>query len=178
MLTGTQNRKSGGNITFCSWNVNGINEPIKRGKVLAHLKSLNADIIFLQETHLRNDPHARLRCRWIQQICHSNSMIKARGTAILIRRGVPCKHLSTVVDRDGRYVILVGEIHSTPITLLNIYGPNNDDPEFFRKVLNSIPDISSTNLVIGGDFNFVLDTYLDRSSTLRVEPSKACKVIR
>lgn len=82
------------------------------------------------------------------------------------------------MDRDGRYIILVGEIQSTPITLLNIYGPNNDDPDFFRKVLNLIPDISSTNLIIGGDFNFVLDTYLDRSSTLRTEPSKACNLVK
>lgn len=178
MQTGPQNGERGGNVTFCSWNVNGINEPVKRGKVLAHLKSLQADIIFLQETHLKHDSHSRLRCRWIQQIYHSNFSIKARGTAILIRKGVPFKQLSTIVDRDGRYVILVGEIHSTPITLLNIYGPNNDDPEFFRKVLNLIPDISSTKLIIGGDFNFVLDTYLDRSSTLRMEPSKACNLVK
>lgn len=61
--------------------------------------------------------------------------------------------------------MVVGEFHSTPVTLLNIYGPNNDDPEFFKKVLNLIPDVSSTNLIIGGDFNLVLDTYLDRSSS-------------
>lgn len=151
-------------ITFCSWNVNGVNEPVKRGKVLAHLKSLQADVIFLQETHLKNDLHARLRCRWIQHIYHSNFSFKTRGTAILIRRGVPFKHLSTIADKDGRYVMVVGEFHSTPVTLLNIYGPNNDDPEFFKKVLNLIPDVSSTNLIIGGDFNLVLDTYLDRSS--------------
>lgn len=174
----TVKEKRRDDITFCSWNVNGINEPVKRGKVLAHLKSLQVDIIFLQETHLKNDSHARLRCRWIQHIYHSNFSVKARGTAILIRRGVPFKHLSTIVDRDGRYVIVVGEIHSTPITLLNVYGPNNDDPEFFRKVLNLIPDISSTNLIIGGDFNLVLDTYLDRSSTQRVEPSKACNLLK
>lgn len=85
----------------------------------------------------------------------------------MIRRGVHFKQLSPIVDRDGRYVILVGEIHSTSITLLNINCPNNDDP-----------DISSTNLVIGGTFNFVLDTYLDRSSTFRAEPLKACKLVK
>ena len=107
------------------------------------LHTLNhVDIIFLQQTHLKNDSHARLRCRWIQHIYHSKFSVKARGTAILICSGVPFKHLSTIVDRDRRYVIVVGEIHSTPITLLNVYGPNNDDPEFFRKVLNLIPNIT------------------------------------
>lgn len=50
-------------------------------------------------------------------------------------------------------------------------------PEFFKKVLNLIPDISSTNLIIVGDFNLVLDTYLDRSSSQRVEPSKAYNLL-
>lgn len=45
-------------ITSCSWNVNGINEPVKRDKIHAHLKSLQVDIIFLQETHLEKDSHS------------------------------------------------------------------------------------------------------------------------
>ena len=52
--------------------------------------------------------------------------------------------------------MVMGEIHSIPITLLNIYGPKHDDPEFFRKVLGLIPDMSTTHLIIGGDFNLVL----------------------
>lgn len=161
-------------ITFCSWIVNGVNEPVKRGKVLPHLKSLHVDVIFLQETHLKNDSHGRLRCRWIQHIYHSNFSVKTCGTAILIHKRVPFKHLSTIADKDGRYVLVTGE----PVTLLNIYGPTNDDPEFFKKVLNLIPDISRTNLIIGGDFNLVLDTYLDGSSSQRVEPSKASNLLK
>lgn len=58
MYVGERFGKSGGNLTICSWNVNGIKEPVKRGKVLAHLKSLQADIMFLQETHLKKDSHS------------------------------------------------------------------------------------------------------------------------
>ena len=162
-----------GNLTLCSWNVNGINEPVKRGKVLSHLRELKADIIFLQETHLKNEAHGKIRARWISQVFHSRFSAKARGVAILIRKNVPFLHKSTVSDKEGRYILVTGEIHSMPITLLNIYGPNWDDPEFFRKTFSLIPDISTTNLIIGGDFNLVLDTYLDRSSTQRVAPSNA-----
>lgn len=31
-------------LIFTSWNIRGVNNPVKRGKVLAHLKSLNSDI--------------------------------------------------------------------------------------------------------------------------------------
>lgn len=77
-----------GEIIFLkSWNVKGINEPVKRGKALAHLKCLNSGIIFLQETHLKRDSYCRLRCRWISQVYHSSFPFKYRGVAIIIRNG-------------------------------------------------------------------------------------------
>lgn len=135
-------------LVFTSWNVKGMNHPIKRGKVLSHLKSLNSDIMFLQETHLKNDAHSRLRSNWIGHIYHSTFSSKARGAAILIRKGIPFKHKSTIADREGRYVIVTGEINSTPVTLVNIYGPNFDNPLFYQKVFSLIPDLSLTNLII------------------------------
>lgn len=79
---------------------------------------------------------AYLIYRWIQQIYHSNCSIKA--AAILISRGVSFRLLFTIVEREVRNVILVGKIHSIPITLLNIYRANKDDPDFFRKILKLI----------------------------------------
>ena len=46
--------------TFVSWNVKGLNHPVKRSKVFAHLKKLKADIVYLQETHLCQRDHTRL----------------------------------------------------------------------------------------------------------------------
>ncbi len=40
-------------------------------------------------------------------------------------------------------------------------------------MFSRIPDISFTNLIIAGDFNCVLDPYLDRSSAQRAPPSKS-----
>lgn len=39
-------------LTFTSWKTRGINNPVKRGKMLAHLKSLKSDIMFLQKNTL------------------------------------------------------------------------------------------------------------------------------
>lgn len=44
-------------------------------------------------------------------------------------------------------------MHFRPVTLLNIYRPNQDYHEFFQKVLGLILDISNTNLITGVDFN-------------------------
>lgn len=67
----------------------------------------------------------------------------------MISKGVAFRHQSIIAHKEGRYVILVGELHSRPLSLLNIYGPNQDDPEFFRKVLRLIPGISNTDLIMG-----------------------------
>lgn len=59
-----------------------------------------------------NDAHGTLKCKWVDHIYHSKFSTKARGTAILVRKGVAFKHLSTIADKNGRYIIVVGELHS------------------------------------------------------------------
>lgn len=62
----TSGNKQG--LVFASWNVKGLNHPVKRSKVPSHLKSLSADVIFLQETHLKRDSNDKLKCKWIGNI--------------------------------------------------------------------------------------------------------------
>ena len=47
-------------LRFVSWNVKGIDGPVKRGRVFSHLKHLKTEIAFLQETHLIAKDHQRL----------------------------------------------------------------------------------------------------------------------
>uniref|UniRef100_A0A3B1J7U7 Reverse transcriptase domain-containing protein n=1 Tax=Astyanax mexicanus TaxID=7994 RepID=A0A3B1J7U7_ASTMX len=152
------------NITLASWNVRGINHPLKRGKVFGHLKRLKADIIFLQETHIDFSHQARLRTQWISQTFQTTFSSKARGVAILFRKNVPFQLKDMKVDPQGRYIIISGNINSIPLTLVNVYGPNYDNPDFFRNLFNIIPFTSSDNIIIGGDFNCCLDSNLDKLS--------------
>ncbi len=48
-------------LRYVSWNCKAVNNPVKRSRVLNHLKSLRADFVFLQETHLRSVDHFRLK---------------------------------------------------------------------------------------------------------------------
>lgn len=156
----------GTNVTFVSWNVRGMGHQIKRGKVLAHLKSLSANIIiFLQETTINQTEQRHLRSNWISQVYQSSFSSKARGVAILFRKSILFCLSAVIADPAGRYILISGHINSFPVTCLNIYGPNFDDPNFFRKVFDLLPVPSSTNIITGGDFNCYLDAYLDHSST-------------
>ena len=76
-------------------------------------------------------------------------------------------------DPNGRYIVVTGHIYSHHVTLVNVYGPNSDDPDFFRKVFNLLPSLSDTHVIISGDFNCVLDDFMDRSAQTNLVPSAA-----
>lgn len=163
-------------LKFCSWNCKGLNQPIKRSRVLHHLQNLGAQIAFLQETHLKVTDHSRLRKGWVGQLYHSTFQCKARGTAILIHKSVPFVSSNVIADPNGRYIIVSGTICNTKLTFANVYAPNWDDQNFFTMLFNKIPDMSSHYLVLGGDFNCWLGQ-LDRSSNRPVRQSNSSKVI-
>ncbi len=72
---------------------------------------------------------------------------------------------------------MTGHIYSHHVTLLNVYGPNFEDPNFFSKVFNLLPNLSDTHVIVGGDFNCVIDNFLDRSAQTNQLPSAASTIL-
>lgn len=68
-----------------------------------------------------------------------------------------------MTDPDGRFININASINHTTFTLANIYGPNNDKPSFFHNFFSLLCD--STNIILAGDFNTVINPSIDRSST-------------
>ena len=162
--TSAREPDSGSSIRFLSWNVKGINNPLKRLKIFSHLKRLNADIVFLQETHLPDRDHVKLRCPWVGEIFHSTFNTKARGVAILINKRVQFTTSKIIADKNGRYLIIAGTLCHNPILLVNIYAPNFDDPAFTDRLFANLPYLNTHLLILGGDLNCVIDPALDRSN--------------
>lgn len=113
-----------------TYNVKGISTPIKRKKIFNQLKKLHCSIAMIQETHLSENEHLKLKREWVDQV-YASSYRRKRGVAILVNKNVYFNHKETYTDREGRYVMVTGEIGSTKITLLNLYAPNEDCPKFF-----------------------------------------------
>lgn len=165
-MQGSHKTQLGGrDVTMVSWNVRGLGHAVKRDKVFRHLKSLSADVIFLQETHIKPTEQRRLRCGWVSQVYQSPFTSHARGVAILFRKNIPFQLTFITADPHGRYIMVSGTINAFPLTLLNVYGPNVDNPNFFKKVFDLLPNESNSNIIIGGDLNCYLDPYLDRLSS-------------
>lgn len=170
--------KNGSDVNFISWNVRGMNHPIKCNTVLSHLSNLKGDVVFIQETHLKNSEHQRLKRSWVGQIFHSRFNAKARGTAILINKNTPLIVSDTIADSNGQHIIVIGSLFNTPLILANIYAPNWDDYMFFTKLLNSLPQVDSHFLILGGDMNTVMDPVLDRSSAKHFSISKSAQALQ
>lgn len=108
-------------VKFVSFNVNGLNGPVKRKRVLTYLKKIETDIAFIQEIHASDaSEHNKLKRGWIGQVFSSSFYSKSRGVAILINKNIPITVQETVSDPLGRYVLINCLIYSEQWTLLNL----------------------------------------------------------
>ncbi len=167
---------SGSAVRFVSWNVRGLNGPVKRTRIFTHIKRLKTEIAFLQETHLRIEDHNRLRKTWVGQVYHSSFNHRARGAAIIIHKRVQFTASGTISDPQGRYIIVSGHLFSTPVVLVSVYAPNWDDVNFVKKIFSLLPDLNTYHLIFGGDLNCVMDTTMDRSNPKTVPLLKMSQI--
>ena len=156
-----------GSFKFCTANVRGLNNVTKRLQVFAWLHSLNASFYFLQEAHCtpacEND--------WSRErggdIYFSHGTSNSRGVCILCNPHVSFSLVDIQRDTDGR-VIIMNAIFSNlyPLTLVNVYAPNKDDPSFFADIKLFLNDPNVSNIIWAGDFNLVMDLDLDKKGGL------------
>ena len=58
-----------------------------------------------------------------------------------------------------------------------LYAPNNDDPTFFTSVFERLADFKCDEVIIGGDYNLVLDVEKDKKGGLAKTHKKSLEVI-
>ena len=60
------------------------------------------------------------------------------------------------MDIDNNYIIMRVRIQDREILLGTVYGPNNNDVQFYDRI-KGICDSENIPVILGGDFNTVLD---------------------
>ena len=78
-----------------------------------------------------------------------------------------------IIDNNGNFIILNLDIQNQHLTLINLYGPNVDNPEFFKKISSYIDDIGNTDIIICGDYNCVINPELDYYNYKGINNAKA-----
>lgn len=163
-------------INCISLNVKGINNPIKRKKIITYLKKQKTDIAFIQETHLTDIEHTKLKRDWIGKVYYSSFSSSARGVALLINKNLRFQLNTVQKDTSGRFILVDCIINRNRLTLASIYGPNIDDPIFFNKLTMKLTSAEG-QCILGGDFNLVLNPLLDRSAPKNTTLSKSATAL-
>jgi len=148
-----------------SLNVNGLNNPMKRQLIMKKIKKEMAQIIFLQETHLSQSEHNKLKRFGYKNLYHSSFKEGCRkGVATLIVNTIRFDFEKEIGDKEGRYVVVRGKIENKPITLINIYAPPESDKCFFKYLFDIIAAEAKGILICGGDLNVVRSHKIDTTN--------------
>lgn len=123
---------------FTSWNCRGLNNITKVKQVMNRIKFLQSKIVFLQETHLLGGDICKIKRRWQGQVLSAPYTTHARGVMILIHKSVPLQIKTIIKDPAGRYIIIQGMLLFENINLINVYGPNEDDPKFYNNLFLTV----------------------------------------
>ena len=154
-------------VDICSLNVRGLGNKLKRDQVFHWLKEQSFDIYFLQETHLPSSFKNQIETEWGQNVFLSGSSRNSEGVCILLNNDFICNVIKHNDIITGRLQAIDIQYNDIDMTIINIYGPNNDEPTFFDSLNNYIIQNEENTFIIGGDFNTVLDPHLDKKTVTK-----------
>ena len=149
------------NIKILSFNVRGINDQEKRLDVFDYLKNLNCDICCIQDVHCPEDQQNKFKRDWGGELILSCGKSNSRGAAILLRDTFEYKILDVKKDKCGNYIILTLNFFNMDICIVNIYGPNTDNPDFYQEIFEQIIELNTSSVILCGDWNLVQNQQLD-----------------
>jgi hypothetical protein len=152
----------------CSLN---ISKPSKKthSKLISVTRS-GADIVFQSDTRLNSDKQIagindiEKKLKFLGYTFYHNSNSRSRGTAILISKRIVCTIVDTFRDGDCNMLLLKLVIGNVTITIGSVYGPNDDDENFFGRLEDGIEGFNSDFVILGGDWNATYDNRNNRTN--------------
>jgi exonuclease III len=166
------------NIQFITHNVRGIQTMEKRRDYLVWLKKYNKHIIFLQETHTSSLDEIYFKNTWGHEMFFSHGTTKSKGLITIVPKDLLENSKLYYRDLDGRLLIIELKLNDNIYYLINVYAPSlNNETEkinFLLKLKNILTPLRNNNLILGGDWNIVLEPEMDKKG-FNVETIKYAK---
>ena len=100
-------------------------------------------------------------------------MSNSRGVCILFNNNFEFKVHAEKKDSGGNLLALDLSIEDNRITLINIYGPNTDSPQFYENVRDVFLEFDNKYFILCGDFNLALNPSLDTYNYCSINNPKA-----
>ena len=159
-------------IKLTSLNVNGVGSQEKRVCIMAHVRSLDSDLVVLVDTRL-----SALKSRKLENEADDFQWFFTNGISVnggSISRGVAIgiKKNSLINPGEGR-VVAAGnalkvnfKFEGHEFIIFGIYGPSDsDNPRFFEAIFNESETSTETYKILAGDFNVPLNFQKDTNCT-------------
>ena len=148
-------------VKIVSVNCQGLSDPRKRRDVFHYLRQKSYSIYLLQDTHFDPKMENCIRAEWGYKSYFASYNSNSRGVAILFNNNLDFFVKKVYKDMLGNYIFVTVTIMDREFLIVSLYGPNRDDPEFYAELEERINDVGLENIIIGGDWNLVLDYTLD-----------------
>lgn len=142
------------NLILLSNNVNGLSNDDKRKLLSKYIKTVNAEIILLQEIH--NNKYLNKGEFLNFKKYYSIEKEKKWGVAILVKSNSQLEINEIIKDEIGCLIAIKGKINNEKFLFCSIYIPHRL-PEAFQtidKLKKTINDNTNYKVIVGGDFNF------------------------
>ena len=151
-------------LNVCTFNVKGLSDSSKRQQLFHWLKLNKYSICLLQELHCQQKTYDLWKKEWGGEVYLSGDSSNSIGVGILINSNFAytVKEYKNIID--GRMQSVKLSIHEKDYLFLNIYAPNSptNNVSFLTKIEEFIISNDSETVIVGGDFNIVIDTEYDK----------------
>ena len=149
-------------LNIVSLNCRGLGDKNKRLDFFTQFKKEKFHIICLQDIHVKHGLENTFRNEWGFDAVVAPYCSNARGVAVLFSDNFEFEIHRKIIDNLGNYIILDITINNDiRLTLTNIYGPNQDNPKFYKNIFSLIDEIGNDSYLICGDWNMILEDKKD-----------------
>ena len=128
---------------------------------MCFIRQKSYSIYLLQDTHFDPEMENCIRAEWGYKSYFASYNSNSRDVAILFSNNLGFLVKKVYEDILRNYIFVIVTIMDSVFLIVSQYGPNRDDPEFYIELEERINDVGFENIIIGGDWNLVLDYTLD-----------------
>ena len=162
------------NLTIFSQNCRGgLSVASKRRDLFQYVRSKQYNIICLQDTHVNKNLESFIKAEWGYEAYFSSYTTNSRGVMTLINNNFEQKVKRIKTDENGNFMILDMVIEDKEVTLVNIYGPNKDNPQFYEQMKQKIEEFQNDHVIICGDWNMIMDVEMDSFNYVNINNPRA-----
>ena len=101
-----------------------------------------------------------------RDILYSHGNNHSSGVAILVKKSLKFERTATYIDQAGRILFIEIKFNDKVFVIGNVYAPTKMNQLFLTFFFSTVLNFLKHDLVLGGNWNLVLDNKLDKDGGL------------